>query len=219
MECSAKIFVGNVPFQCNQSEFEKCFEGINGYVKAEIVYKPSTNISRGFGFVTFDSQKNAEKIIGTNNIIFKDRVLRFTEYSLGNLYDEPSDSRFFLKSQQNKINNEITNMQLSLQNKNFLLVKNINNNTTRKDLYEIFNAYGDIGKYFIATDRDTGNPKNYGIVEIIDTTLFELLVKQKDLIVNNDYKLELTKWKHNTYSISNSKKNTPSKIQQTNLFK
>src|SRR5437870_11420355 len=34
-EC--KIFVGNIPYQCTQEEFEKCFQNINGFMKAEII--------------------------------------------------------------------------------------------------------------------------------------------------------------------------------------
>ena len=85
---------------------------------------------------------------------------------------------------------------------------------TRNDLYDIFSKYGEIGKYFIVSDQETGNSKSYAIVEIIDPILYEFLVKQKELIINGSHILELSKWK-----IQKCYVNTDKKITKYDLFK
>jgi hypothetical protein len=81
METLYKVFVGNVPFSYNMKDFKECFENVPGFIKAEIVCKPNCENSRGFGFVTLDSENNMKNLIGKTDIQFKDRILRFTEYS------------------------------------------------------------------------------------------------------------------------------------------
>ena len=198
-----KIFVGNVPFQCTQIEFEECFEKIEGFIKAEIVWRLGTNISRGFGFVTFDSQKNAEQLLGNDTIKVRDRILRFTEYSFDkcefvvNKCESVTNSQLFVSHK--------TGLS-KIQNKNFILVKNLKDGITREDIYNIFRKYGEIGKYFILSDQDTGSSKSCAIVEIIDVTLFDFLLKQKELIINGNHVLELSKWKYKyDYNIQDKK--------------
>lgn len=75
-----KIFVGNVPYQCNQEEFRNCFKNIDGFIEAEIITINKTNISRGFGFITMKSSECADKLKNRNDIMIKNRLLRFTAY-------------------------------------------------------------------------------------------------------------------------------------------
>ena len=49
----AKIFVGNVPFQCSKEEFTDCFNKYKGFLDADIVNRFNSENCRGFGFVTF----------------------------------------------------------------------------------------------------------------------------------------------------------------------
>jgi RNA recognition motif-containing protein len=175
-----KIFVGNIPFQCTNDEFNECFNIIDGVIKAEIIYKPYTMISRGFGFITFDSKDNAQKILSQNNIFLKDRLLRFTEY----------------ESKLIKYKESIPDNLIKLKKNNFIMIKNLID-IDRNDLYEEFNKYGYIGRYFIACHRKTGNLKNYGIVEIFNDELFDTLLNVKHIIIkNNTY--DIVKW---TYTL------------------
>lgn len=195
-----KVFVGNVPFQCNQSEFRECFEKMTGFIKAEIICKPGTDISRGFGFVTFDTPENAKKLIGNESIIFKDRNLRFTEYQI-----------------TDNIKNIIPETNISspidcvLKNKNFIVVKNIKNDMTREDLYNIFSKYCNVGRHFFVTDHDTGKQKSYAVVEILNDSVYDYLIKQKE-IKYDSHILELSKWKM-------QKSNKEKKITKHDLFK
>lgn len=226
MESECKIFVGNVPFQCNQNEFAKCFEKMQGFVKAEIVCKSDMTVSRGFGFLTFDTKENARKIIGNNSIMFKDRLLRFTEYihtkdtreihneknkmldydsddDMFNIYDEKLED--IIKSSQNT--NEI---KISIRQKNLIVVKNIKPETTREYLYNVFCKYGEVGRHFISIDQETGARKNYGVVEIINEEIFENLLKEKEIHIDGMI-LELSRWKlnkNNNYNNYNNQKSS-----------
>lgn len=175
-----KIFVGNVPFQCNQVEFANCFEKIQGYVKAEIIYKLGTTISRGFGFVTFDCPENAKKLLD-KTIMFKDRVLRFTQYMV---------SMEEIATQQPE--KHIVPMQIE-SSKNLLIVKNVGD-MTRSDVYDFFSNFGNVGKHFIMTDHETGISKNYAVVEMTDKDVYDCLLKVKE-VKRGEQILEISKWK------------------------
>lgn len=146
----SKIFVGNVPYQCTDDEFKECFKNIKGYVNAEIL------ISRGFGFVTLETEEDAVTLLSRNDIIFKDRVLRFTRYN-------PKASK---KSQK--------------QEKNCLFVKNIPTNMNREQLKALFINNGiNVGACFINTNIKTGKSYGNAIVEIKDKNIFENLLEEK----------------------------------------
>lgn len=70
----AKIFVGNVPFQCSEKEFRDFFSIFPGFINADIIH------GRDFGFVTMESNEFAEKLIQRNDVVLMGRKLRFTEY-------------------------------------------------------------------------------------------------------------------------------------------
>lgn len=175
-----KIFVGNVPFQCNQVEFASCFEKMQGYVKAEIIYKVGTTISRGFGFVTFDCHENSKKLLD-KTIIFKERVLRFTQYLVTQEMEIPQQPE-----------KHVVPMQVE-SSKNLIIVKNVGD-MTRSDVYDFFSNFGNVGKHFIMTDHETGMSKNYAVVEMIDKDVYDCLLKVKE-IKYEDHALEISKWK------------------------
>jgi len=178
-----KIFVGNVPYQCTQEEFEKCFTDVEGYVKAEIITLYKSNTSRGFGFVTLNSLENAEKLKLRNDITFKGRILRFTTY-------------------QSESHNKPTIENVN----NYLYVENIPSNQTinKKWLMNIFKDYGPIGKCYIIMNKDTGEYENCGVVEITDDDKYKNLLSKKKLIILNKNNpndsesviLNISKYKH-----------------------
>lgn len=192
MENLSKVFVGNVPFNCSQKEFEKCFENMEGYVRSDIIYKQGTNLSRGFGFVTFNNSENANNLIKTGNIIFKDRQLRFTEYTLFNV-------------------NNVNNVKFK-NDKNLLIVKNLDETISRDKLYEIFSEYGNVGRYFIITDVNTGTLKNSAIIEIIDNSVYEKLLSMK-YIKYGDTVMEICKWVNIVNKTNIMKKNSKQNYQ------
>lgn len=191
-----KIFVGNVPYESTQQEFTNFFKNMNGVINAQLIYSQKTNISRGFGFITFDTYNNAELIKNNKNIIFKGRKLRFTNY----------------KNYKNYKNND---KNITLNVKNYIYVDNIPNGKDRKWLREFFFEYEPIGKCFIATNYKTGQIKSNGLIEVIENNKYEEILKKKYHICD-DIVLTTTKYKlfHNTYGI---KKTDNRNIENNNL--
>lgn len=183
-----KIFVGNVPFQCDINEFQQCFKNLYGFVRAELVCRQNSNLSRGFGFVIFDSPENASKLIGREDIKFMNRTLRFTKYDFNIISDT---SNVIQKSHDKQF--EITKNKF-ITPKNYIFVKNLNSSISRENLKSIFDKFGNVGKHMIISDHNTGILKNTGIVEILDDNVYDILLKQKYIDIENNI-LELCKWK------------------------
>lgn len=179
-----KIFVGNVPFQCSNQEFINCFKDIDGFIDGEIINRHNTEYSRGFGFITLETEDAGKKLMARTDIICKDRVLRFADYNFGE------------KSQTDK---------------NYIFIKNIPRHMKRNDLIDIFSKYGDIGACFILTNTKTGISKGNGIIEIKDNEIYNLLIKNKYIDVSDYTTLYLTKWKNNFIVKTNKCKNANNK--------
>lgn len=175
-----KIFVGNVPYCCNQYDFENIFKNMEGFLNAEIVIANSQNknsFSRGFGFVTMKTKEYADILKQKNDIMLKGRILRFTEYQTDII------DRQKITNNQQKYNEQY----------NYLLIDHIPSNKDKLWLKNTFINYGPIGKCFIMMNQNTGVTKNIGIVEILDDD------KYKDLLSKRWYEsdnilLELSKY-------------------------
>ena len=164
-----KIFVGNIPFESTQEEFDSFFTGLNiiGLMRSDLILKSDKNETRGFGFLTFNNILNSKKFINTySNLEFKGRILRLTEY---------------VKQQKN---NNINNI---ICQKNLIIIKNFPNNFTREDLYETMLSVCSpemIGRYYIASNTLTGRSKNYGVVEILDNLTYDHVSSNKYISIN-----------------------------------
>jgi RNA recognition motif-containing protein len=124
------------------------------------------NNNKCFGFVIFDNNNIIDKIIDENNIFIKERKLRLTRY-----------------------NNKIK------ETTNYIRLKNIPSSITSTDIRTEFENYSEIGKCFIDMDRFTGKYKTSGIVEIIDTYIFEQLLNL-DIILIKDEKITMERYEN-----------------------
>lgn len=90
-----KIFVGNVPYYCTTKEFQNCFKHFDGYVKAEVIGDKNSLslVSKGFGYVIFQNQEKAQKVM-KQNIILKHRILRLTKYDENQKYKNDTNQIF-----------------------------------------------------------------------------------------------------------------------------
>ncbi len=68
-----KLYVGNLPFSATEEEIRTLFGGAGQVVAVDLIKDRDTGNSKGFAFVTMNSQSEAEKAIGM-----------FNGYSLGN---------------------------------------------------------------------------------------------------------------------------------------
>lgn len=62
-EPSFRIYVGNLPWQVDDSRLEQVFSEHGKVVSARVVYDRETGRSRGFGFVTFSSETEVDDAI------------------------------------------------------------------------------------------------------------------------------------------------------------
>jgi RNA recognition motif-containing protein len=120
--------------------------------------------SKSFGFVVFNKKNTVDNIIKDNNIIIGERKLRLTRY-----FDK---------------NNKV---------QNYIRLENIPDTITDKDIRTEFENYSQVGKCFINMDRETGKLKSTGIVEIMETEIFEQLLSL-DVILIKDIQILMKRY-------------------------
>lgn len=64
---SAKIYVGNLPFNITQEQLKKLFEPFGDIEEAVVISDKFSGRSKGFGFVTFTDKKDADKAVEDMN--------------------------------------------------------------------------------------------------------------------------------------------------------
>lgn len=139
-----KVFVGNVPFQCTKIEFIDCFKNMKGFITADIKRRHKSKLSRGFGFVVFDSKENANSLLTKTNIMLKNRTLRFSPYSLDKYKSDITYSVFIdnLKEDETEENLiEIMEQFGTVINCKIYKFQNINKKKCATITYKKFNSY------------------------------------------------------------------------------
>ena len=111
--------------------------------------------SRCFGFVVLKNKENVEELINKNDVFIKDRKLRLTRYT------------------QKK------------ESVNYIRLSNIPLSIKADDIKKEFENYSNIGKCFIEMDRLSGIYKDTGIIEIIDSDIYEKLLKMESIYIND----------------------------------
>lgn len=93
-----KLFVGNVPYVCEQEDFLSCFSSRPGFVSAEVVLRPNGS-TKGFGFVILDSEENTQDLL-EQEIYLGDRLLRLENYTAERQVttSRPSSYKVFLRN-------------------------------------------------------------------------------------------------------------------------
>ena len=72
-----KVYVGNLPYRTTEEDMKQFFGTAGNVVDARIIRDKETNRSKGFGFVSFDSEEGVNKAIETlNGKEFGDRPLK-----------------------------------------------------------------------------------------------------------------------------------------------
>ena len=71
------LFVGNVPYQAEDSELRAVFEKYGPVTEARIIFDKVSASSRGFGFVSFEHAEDADRAFNdTEKLVLFGRVLR-----------------------------------------------------------------------------------------------------------------------------------------------
>ena len=185
-----KVFVGNVPFNCTQKEFETSFTNVKGFTKGEIVTKQNSTTCRGFGFVTLNTVDNAEELKIREDLFINNRQLRFTEYT----------------------NGKIKHKNVEYDKNKYIYVDNIPNGSNREYLEKVFNNYS-LGRHYVSTDIDSGEQKNNGLIEVTDGLKYTELLSMGSIMDHNGNELELCRWKSKQY------KKKENSVTKYDLFK
>ena len=76
----AKIYVGNLPFNITEKEFSDLFSSYGEISEAVIIKDKYSGRSKGFGFVTFVNDADADKAVAElNDYELKERKLVVNE--------------------------------------------------------------------------------------------------------------------------------------------
>lgn len=156
-----KIFVGNVPFSCSQEDFERCFVGVPGIIRAEIV-RGMRDDSRGIGFVTMDNEISAEALKCREDIKCKGRVLRFYAYHTN--FIKKQDSYSYTQTQTYN---------------NYVYVDGIPLGKDRAWLKETFEEYGPFNRCFVFVNNETGERKTSGLLDLVDDRKYDRIIRDK----------------------------------------
>jgi cold-inducible RNA-binding protein len=71
-----KIYVGNLSFDTTASDLEEFFSQYGKIVDVKLIKDRDTDKSKGFGFITFDTQKGAQASLAANETEFKGRRIK-----------------------------------------------------------------------------------------------------------------------------------------------
>lgn len=76
LELQAKVYVGNIDYAATESELSEYFSQYGRVESVNIPLNRYTGKARGFGFVTFASQQEAEQAMALNGSEFKGRQIQ-----------------------------------------------------------------------------------------------------------------------------------------------
>ena len=76
MSQQLKIYVGNLNFSTSNQSFSDHFAQFGEVDDARIINDRETGRSRGFGFVTYKTEEDAQKALAADNTEFEGKVLR-----------------------------------------------------------------------------------------------------------------------------------------------
>jgi len=120
--------------------------------------------SRCFGFVVLKNKESMEELLNKNDVFIKDRKLRLTRYD-----------------------NKTKEMN------NYIKLSDIHESIKIDDIRREFSKYSDIGKCFVEMDRITGEYKDTGIIEILDSDMYIKLLNMEVILVN-DIPIDMSKY-------------------------
>lgn len=142
-----KVFVGNVPFQCTEEQFKDCFKDQEGYVDSKIIKRVGSNLSRGFGYIEFSTEDQANHFIeNCGNIQLKERDLRFSIFHHKNIISK---------------DNFNTDLKMSHYK---IFVDDLSEDTSKEDIQDAFSEFKDIVSCFVNTSKKTDSSKKTGVV-------------------------------------------------------
>ena len=76
MPQNSNVYVGNLSWNTTEDELKQHFESIGPVAKARVILDKETHRSRGFGFIEFRNDEDAQKALALDGTDFDGRSLR-----------------------------------------------------------------------------------------------------------------------------------------------
>lgn len=156
-ENSKKLFVGNVSFDCNQEQFNEKFKSFSGFVDSQLVLDQKTGKSKGFGFITFESSDDVNKLLEQIDLELCGRKLYLNKFT------DKTDKTYklFLRNLPTDVNDEELNDLLKNEVESFASLK-LNKN------------------------KENNESTGTGVLFLKDYDNMKKLLSDKELQVNNE---------------------------------
>ncbi len=148
---NAKLFVRNLSWSVTEQDLYDLFGQSGEVLSAKIPLRREDGKPRGFAFVEMGSLSEGQQAIQQLNCYFlqgRDLVVDFQDENRG----AGNGGSASLSSGSSKSNK--------------LFVRSLSYNATEHDLENLFQQVGQVLSVKIPTDRDTGEPKGFGFVEM-----------------------------------------------------
>ncbi|CAG8486980.1 1639_t:CDS:10, partial [Paraglomus occultum] len=157
-EAVATLFVKNLNFNTTEDELREVFKNAQGLKSVRIKMKkdpknPEKYLSMGFGFVEYDSVKNAKNAMkALQGFVLDGHALQLKFSSKG------------VDPAQQRREEDAAAKAKAVSTK--IIVKNVAFETTKKDLRELFGAYGQIKSLRIPKKFD-GTSRGFAFIEFL----------------------------------------------------
>jgi multiple RNA-binding domain-containing protein 1 len=132
---TVSVFVKNLNFATKSGDLTEIFKGLPGFVIATVKTKPDPKkkdsvLSMGFGFVEFNTKQQAEVAISTmNGYVLEGHKLQL---------------KLSHRQGGNNNNNNATTKGEKSTKSNKIIIKNLPFEASRKDVFELFGAFGNL---------------------------------------------------------------------------
>lgn len=147
---NVSIYLKNLNFKTRDSALTNHFSGCKGYVSSNVVMKDNAALSRGFGFVEFDSLANAKAAIRSKTgLVIDGKVIEMS----------------IAKKPERKVA-EVSKSKL-LKATTKIIVKNLAFQATKQDLYKMFSFYGNVKSVRIPKSLKSNN-RGFAFVDFMN---------------------------------------------------
>lgn len=132
-----RLYFGNIPFAFTQDDVRKIFEDCGEIKDVHIIMNRETNVSQGYGFITFATAESLPLALAKNRQLVEGRQLKVNHCSR----QKPEGSgRIF--------------------------VKNMPATVTEDSMKEVFEQnVGPVDKVIVIRDHETNKPRGFGFVD------------------------------------------------------
>jgi len=155
------LFINNLPFDVNKEQIKNAFKNYGNILDIRIIYNPTTQKPRGYGYIEFEDESSIDKIIN-------------------------SDKSFIINERKISVSKSISVEKLRNAVKYVVHVSNLNFKAKEKDIEnllkkEIFeenekNFEVDVRKILLCKS-DEGKFKGYGFIEFNNKESFDKCLK------------------------------------------